>query len=128
MSTLKDPSLVAAMAAYVDAGRPPTCPSCGAWPGPRLPDCTDSGWDHGESCTRLRMAVDVCADCRPENPSDGWVEAMRQQQRVERALLLATQWAATGKPTDVRHGQALIAALTAHSESHDKPAEEAADA
>ena len=75
----RDPGLMAAWAAYEDAGRPrEACPCCGYWKGLRLPGCAgywkglrlpgcaDAGWMHYESCARIRYSGDLCDDCRAE--------------------------------------------------------------
>lgn len=52
-----------ALAAYDSSERPPLCPRCGGWDGPRLPFCTDRGWSHKNTCARYSFALDVCSTC-----------------------------------------------------------------
>ena len=62
--SIKEAESIAALNAYEAADRPPVCPRCGAWDGPRLPMCTDPGWEHWETCSRTRYADDECERCR----------------------------------------------------------------
>lgn len=55
-----------ALSLYLAADRPPACPRCGSWGGPRLPNCTKEGWSHHESCALIRYAEDVCLACEDQ--------------------------------------------------------------
>lgn len=61
-----------ALGAYQAAERPPLCPRCGGWDGPRLPFCTNAGYSHQGTCAKYTFALDICADCTRilERPQD----------------------------------------------------------
>lgn len=59
----RDVAFSVALDAYRSAERPPLCPKCGGWDGPRLPFCTDERWSHHLTCSRYTFGLDLCSAC-----------------------------------------------------------------